>query len=60
MVSVMKVVRENDKVVLKPENNFEKEALRSIKERRIKSINWTDFWEQKGNLEIEFISKNEW
>ena len=56
----MKVVRENDKVVLKPENNFEKEALRSIKERRIKSINWTDFWEQKGNLEIEFISKNEW
>ena len=50
----MKVERQENAVVLVPENDFERAALIELRKHSIKGMQFEDAWHQTGKLTIEF------
>lgn len=50
----MKIIRHENAVELVPESDFEREALKFLKSSVGNGkVEWTDSWEQSGNLKFE-------
>ncbi len=54
----MTVIKHETGIELVPENEFERECLNHIANKPV-AAQWTDSWERKGNLKLEF-PKHEW
>lgn len=49
----MKVIKLENGIQLKPENDFEKECLKHIHGKTL-SVKFEDEWDRKGDLKLEF------
>lgn len=49
-LALMKIKRDENSIELVPETDFEKECLMCLQKHPIKSVQWEDSWERKGNL----------
>ena len=50
----MKVEQQENGIALIPETDFEREALKRLRKKSIKSMQFEDAWDQKGRFLIEF------
>lgn len=48
----MTVIRHENAIELVPESEYERECLKLISGKSV-SANWTDRWEQNGNMRID-------